>query len=239
MSDATIAAGAFETAIKQASGATKSIFDSFGVTSKDPTTGNWTTSAAGSAFDPSRVVKQNADGTIVTDQAYLDSLSTTGFGTGFGYNQMSSAMGAGAGNEAGVAASYRGRGLGGGGLMNQARSAAESEQTRGQSAVAASLIEKLGQTYGGVATSASGYMSSMIDTASAAGVTDSTTLAGTTGNAPTAPTPTAPAAKFSTIGTPGGKDVPKNPRGGQPYTGPGGVSWQYRMNGPAGKGWYK
>ena len=45
--------------------------------------------------------------------------------------------------------------------------------------------------------------------------------------------------EFIRIGTPGGPKVPKNPKGGQKYTGPGGVTWQYRMNGPKGKGWYK
>ena len=237
MSDATIAAAAFDTAVKQAQGTTKSIFDSFGVTSADPTTGKWTTGAAGSAFDPSKVMQRDATTGIITpNQSYIDSLSTTGFGTGFGYNQMSNAMEQGAANEASVAASYRGRGLGGGGLMNQARSAAESNQTRNQAGVAASLIAKLGETYGGVATSASNFMGTMVDTATVGGVTDSTTLAGTTGNTPESTT--APAA-FTTLGTPGGTNVPKNPRGGQPYTGPGGTKWQYRINGPAGKGWYK
>ena len=43
---------------------------------------------------------------------------------------------------------------------------------------------------------------------------------------------------FVTKGTPGG-NFPKAPKGGTPWTGPGGVSWQYRINGPSGKGWYK
>jgi hypothetical protein len=45
--------------------------------------------------------------------------------------------------------------------------------------------------------------------------------------------------EFIRIGTPGGTKVPKKPKGGQKYTGPGGVTWQYRINGPKGKGWYK
>jgi len=216
MSDASIAQAAFSTALEQARGATKNIFDSFGVSSKDPATGAWTTGAAGSAFDPSKVVQQDANGVITTNQDYLNSLSTTGFGTGFGYNQMSSAMEQGAGNEAAVAANYRGRGLGGGGLMNQARTAAESEQTRGQSGVAASLIEKLGQVYGNVATSASGYMGSMMDAASAAGVTDSTTLGGITGNAPTTP-PVAPSSDT----------FPANPHQNQRWHNAAGVQYQY------------
>jgi hypothetical protein len=51
--------------------------------------------------------------------------------------------------------------------------------------------------------------------------------------------PTGGGKEFIRIGTPGGPKVPKNPKGGQKYTGPGGVTWQYRMNGPKGKGWYK
>jgi hypothetical protein len=50
--------------------------------------------------------------------------------------------------------------------------------------------------------------------------------------------PTGGGKEFIRIGTPGGQ-APKSPKGGQKYTGPGGVTWQYRMNGPKGKGWYK
>lgn len=38
---------------------------------------------------------------------------------------------------------------------------------------------------------------------------------------------------------PGGTNVPKNPKAGQSYTGPGGVTSVYRTKGPNGAGWYK
>ena len=134
-------------------------------------------------------------------------------------------------------------GIEGGGLANQRRSLAEA-QTSGQLGSAKmDFLNKLAQ-----AQSPIGGAWQTLQTANAE---SAASIAGSTAGinsltapdagiaAVTSPAPTiAPSGAYTTMGKPGGTP-PGSPHGGQTYTGPGGVKWQYRINGPSGKGWYK
>lgn len=247
ITDSVRAQNAFNTALDQAKTTTRDLFSSFGLTKQDPQTGAWSSSIPGEAYSPSNIVTFNQEtGTASINQAMLDAAKSGEFGTSFGYNRMSQAMGQGASREAQAVADVRSRGLGGGGLGRQARTAAESQQAVEQTGVVSDLLASLGQTYTGTAERFGDWMGSRVEGAGAVGQsvagTDATNPYSAPAAAPTAAPAAAPAAQtsgYSKIGTPGGKGVPKNPRGGQLYTGPGGVNWQYRINGPSGKGWYK
>ena len=238
--DSVRAQNAFNTALDQAKTTTRDLFSSFGLTKQDPQTGAWSSSIPGEAYSPSNIVTFNEEtGVASINQTMLDAAKSGEFGTSFGYNRMSQAMGQGASREAQAAADVRGRGLGGGGLGRQARAAAESQQAVEQTGVVSDLLSSLGQTYAGTAEKFGDWMGSRVEGAGAVGQSVAETGASNPYASPEAPAaPVAETGGYSKIGTPGGT-VPRQPKGGQLYTGPGGVSWQYRINGPSGKGWYK
>ena len=241
ITDSVRAQNAFNTALDQAKTTTRDLFSSFGLTKQDPQTGSWSSSIPGQEYAPSNMVSFNQEtGTATINQTALDAARSGEFGTSFGYNRMSQAMGQGASREAAAVADVRGRGLGGGGLGRQARAAAESQQAVEQTGVVSDLLSSLGQTYAGTAEKFGDWMGSRVEGAGAVGQSVAETNASNPYSAPAA-APVAPVAEtggYSKIGTPGG-NAPRQPKGGQLYTGPGGVSWQYRINGPSGKGWYK
>jgi len=200
VSDSARAQSAFNTAIEQAKYTTRDIFNSFGLTRQDPSTGAWTTSSSSSAFDPSKLLSYNADtGAVSTNQAQIDALGRGEFGTAMGYNRMSNVIGQAGTREALAKANLRSRGLGRGGLMSQAASAAESSQMQEQAGVGAELLAALGQTYGSVGGAVSDFYSGVIEGAGAGGQQVSAASAASSVNAPVAPTagkPTTPGSKM-------------------------------------------
>jgi len=243
VSDSVRAQNAFNLSLDQAKTATRDLWASFGLSKQNPVTGQWSTSVPGEQFSPSNIVNYDqSTGVASVNQAALNAAQAGEYGTAFGYNRMSESMGQGAANEAVVKAALRGRGISGGGLARQAETAAESAQTRAQTGVVSELLSGLGQTYADTTSKFGDWMGSRIE---AAGSTAQSVNETNATNPYATPEPTAPAAdssKYVTKGTPSGtkaNPVPTAPKGGQLHTGPGGVTWQYRMNGPAGKGWYK
>ena len=235
--DAQRAQLAFQNATTQAQQTTKDIFNQFGMSRVDPN-GNWSTANAASAFDPTRVVNFTG-GNASINQAELDSLSAGKFGTGFGYNKLSQTMGSAAEQEAQVLQSVRSRGLGGGGLMNQARAAAESSQGRMQAQTGKELIAALGQDYGTVGQSYNDYQAALAGTAGAGAMSTAGIQAESTTATPAAVTASANQGGGSSnvavgkVGSP--VNAPANPKMYQNYTGPGGFKWQFITN----KGWVR
>lgn len=240
ITDSVRAQNAFNMSLDQAKTATRDLWSSYGLSKQNPSTGQWSTTVPGEQFSPSNIINfDQSTGVASINQAAVDAAKAGEYGTAFGYNVMSQNMGESATNEAAVRAALRNRGIQGG-LKNQAVTAAESAQSRAQTKVVSDLIGGLGQTYADTTGRFGDWMTSRINEAGTAAQDVQATTAANPYNAPT-PTATdaaAPSSGYNVKGTPGGKP-PVNPNGGTIYTGPGGVSWQYRMNGPAGKGWYK
>ena len=243
ISDSVRAQNAFNLSLDQAKTATRDLWASFGLSKQNPATGQWSTSVPGEQFAPSNIVNYDqSTGVASVNQGMLAAAQAGEYGTAFGYNRMSQAMGQGAANEAAVKTALRGRGISGGGLANQAATAAESAQTQAQTGVVSELLTGLGQTYADTTSKFGDWMGSRVEAAGSTAQTVQATDAANPYSSPASTTPAADSSKYSTKGTPSGTKavpVPTSPKGGQLHTGPGGVTWQYRMNGPAGKGWYK
>lgn len=141
----------------------------------------------------------------------------------------------GASQEAEAAASNIQRGISLGGLGRQTRESIEGATQSNVGKIRENLVNTV--------------LGGMIDV-SAAGITRNTNIndiyrasgnetADAYAENPYVSNPQQQSSPYVKKGTPGGPNVPKNPRGGKMYTGPGNVTWQYRMNGPQGKGWYR
>lgn len=238
ITDQVRAQNAFNTALDQAKYTTRDLFASYGLSKQNPQTGQWSTSVAGEEFAPSSVVDFNqSTGVASINQAALDQAQAGEFSTAFGYNKMSQAMGSSAAREAAAKAALRGRGITGGGLTQQVESAAEAQQAQEQAGIVSSLLTDLGQVYGGTQQAFGDWMTSRIEAAGTSGQQVAEVNAANPVGTPPAES-TSSTGGYTVKGTPGG-NAPKNPPGGKLYTGPGGVTWQYRINGPQGRGWYK
>lgn len=238
ITDSVRAQNAFNTALDQAKYTTRDLFASFGLSKQNPSTGQWSTTVAGESFAPSNIVNFNQEtGVASINQAALDQAKAGEFGTAFGYNRMTETMGNAATREAAAMSALRSRGIGGGGLGRQAQAASEAMQSQEQAGLISELLGGLGQTYASTSQQFGDWMTSRINEAGSSAQTVSQTMAESPYSAPAA-TPAASTGEYSRKGTPEG-NVPKNPPGGKLYTGPGGVTWQYRINGPQGKGWYR
>lgn len=207
-SDIDRAMQAWDTALVDAKYATKNLYNSFGLATAGP--GGWSTANSASAWDPSKLLTFNKDtGIVGTDQAALGQMGSAQFGVGFGYNKMTDVMGQGASNELTALANLRSRGVAGGGLAQQARTAAESMQGRGQAGVVSDLISSLGQTYGNVASTVGAAYGSGIDTAAAGAASASDASAAATTTPPATATP------------------PPNAKAYQRWTSPQGIKYQF------------
>lgn len=233
---------AFANAGKMAEQTTRDIFNQFGMTRFDPSTG-WNTANAAGAFDPTKIMNFSG-GVASINQGALDAAQAGKFGTSMGYGALASAMGQSADNEYAAVQNVRSRGLGGGGLANQARAAAESQQGRAQAQVGKDLISALSKTYGDLGGSYNNYQSALSGQAAASAAQSSATAAETPTNTPGTQEssisilPLADRQAYTKLGTPTG-NVPTSPVAGQLYTGTMGVTWVYRPQGPSGAGWYK
>ncbi len=229
---------AYQDALNQARNAQNALLRQYGFTAPSAT-GGYSVEGAQAAFDPNTLFDKATGG---VDKAKLASLAGS---LGVGGTGLISDIGrAGTSAEADVVAEARSRGLGGeigGGLISQRRQLAEA-QTSGKIGAAknefmagiAGALSPIGGAYQNL-QNAGIYDQAAINEANAykaslSSPVDLTQPAAT----PVAPEP----GKYATKGTPGGKP-PGAPKGGTIFKGPGGVSWQYRINGPNGKGWYK
>jgi hypothetical protein len=238
ITDQVRAQNAFNTALDQAKYTTRDLFASYGLSKQNPQTGQWSTSAAGEEFAPGNIVSfDQSTGVASINQAALDQAQAGEFSTAFGYNKMSQTMGSSAAREAAAKAALRGRGITGGGLTQQVESAAEAQQAQEQAGIVSGLLTDLGQVYGGTQQAFGDWMTSRIEGAGTSGQQVAETNASNPYGAEGPPS-AASSGGYTVKGTPGGS-APKNPPGGKLYTGPGGVTWQYRINGPQGRGWYK
>ena len=241
------AAIAYQDALNQARNAQNALFAQYGYTMPNAS-GGYDSKSAGEAFDPN-VLYDKSTGKV--DEDKLKQM--------FGQMQMGGSglladiTRGGASSEASAVGELQSRGFGGdigGGLVGQRRQLAEA-QTSGQIGAAKNqFVAGIGQAQSGIGGAwqalQTGMAQDKVDEAAATALRDSasntvtpaTSMSPETSVAPSS-TPVTPTGPYSVLGTPGGKDVPKNPRGGQAYTGPGGVKWKYRFNGPTGKGWYK
>lgn len=243
-SNAGRAAVLYQDSLNQARNAQNSLFAQYGWTMPN-SGGGYDTESTGSAFDPNKLYNKE---TGVLDQAAFD--AAVGQMRIGGKGILSDVMRGGGSAEADAMAQSAATGTGLGGLANQRRMLAES-QTEGQLGAAksdylsqfAQANQPIGGAYQDLQTAIS---EDKIAAAEAQALKDSAAVTPPvaaaspemdppSAGAPTAPTATGP---FSTRGTPGGRP-PANPNGGARFTGPGGVRWQYRINGPSGKGWYK
>lgn len=228
------AALAYSDALKQAQNTSNALMRQYGFVAPNAT-GDYTVEGAQGAFNPNTLFNATTGG---LDQAKFDealkNLSTGGTGI------LADITRSGATGEAEALQEVQGR-LGegiGGGLIGQRRQLAES-MTSGQLGTAkgefisslAGGLAPIGGAWQGLQTAKAQTELANLQNQAAAGsivAPETSTVA---------PAPTA-ATGYATKGTPGGK-APNNPRGGTLYRGPGGVEWQYRINGPTGKGWYK
>ena len=234
----------YQDSLNQARNAQNSLFAQYGWTMPN-SSGGYDTQSTGSAFDPNRLYNKE---TGVLDQAAFD--AAAGQMRIGGKGILSDVMRGGGSAEADAMAQSAATGTSGGGLANQRRMLAES-QTEGQLGNAkaqyltqfAEANQPIGGAYQGLQTAIN---EDKIAAAEAQALKDSAAVTPPVAPASpemdppsvTAPTAAAATGPFSTRGTPGGRP-PSNPNGGARFTGPGGVRWQYRINGPSGKGWYK
>ena len=234
----------YQDSLNNARNAQNSLFAQYGWTMPN-SSGGYDTQSTGSAFDPNRLYNKE---TGVLDQAAFD--AAAGQMRIGGKGILSDVMRGGGSAEADAMAQSAATGTGGGGLANQRRMLAES-QTEGQLGAAkaayltqfAEANQPIGGAYQGLQTAINEDKIAAAEAEAlknSAAVTPPVAPASPEMDPPSATAPTAAAATgpFSTRGTPGGRP-PSNPNGGARFTGPGGVRWQYRINGPSGKGWYK
>jgi hypothetical protein len=199
-SDVDRAQAAFNSALKQAEYTTRDIFNSFGLSRQDPSTGAWNTATSSTAFNPANLTTYDANtGVVGINQEQINALGKGQFGTAFGYNRMSEAMGQGAVGEASAKAGLRSRGIMGGGLAGQAASTAESQQTQQQAGVGADLLAALGQTYGSIGQGLTGLFSGAVETAGTGGQAISAAAGAGSTTAPTSTKPTQPGSKMYDI----------------------------------------
>ncbi len=228
---------AYQDALNQARNAQNALLRQYGFTA--PSGDGYSVEGAQAAFDPNTLFDKATGG---VDKSKLASL-VGGLQVG-GQGLLSDISRAGASEESAAVEEMRGRGFSGdvgGGLMQQRRNLAEA-QTSGRIGSAknefiagiAGALSPIGGAYQNL-QNAGIYDQAAINEANAykaslSSPVDLTQPAAT----PVAPEP----GKYATKGTPGGKP-PGAPKGGTIFKGPGGVTWQYRINGPNGKGWYK
>lgn len=237
ITDSEAARAAFTTATQQAQNTVRDLFSSYGFTRQTPT-GAWTTQQGAAAFDPNNFVTFNpATGSVSMNDAAVQAAGQGEFGVGFGYNKATDVLGSAASREALATSALRSRGIVGGGLMRQTAGTAEAQQGRDVGQLAAEFLGGLGATYGGIGSAVTSAFQGGIESSGVG----AQTMAATTpvsASPPATTVGTTDSNPYKTKGIPGG-NAPKNPNGGSLYTGPGGVTWQYRINGPSGRGWYK
>jgi hypothetical protein len=197
--DAQRAEVAFGNATERAQQATRDIFNQFGMTRFNQNTG-WSTSNSASAFDPTQIVSFSG-GVAQINQGALDQAASGRFGTAMGYNRLGSVMNQSAENEYNATANVRNRGLGAGkgGLVNQARAAAESQQGRAQAGVGQELLAALGQQYGNYGGAYDDKETARLGYLASSASTNSDNQANSTAKSPatgTAGKPTAPGTKM-------------------------------------------
>ena len=228
---------AYQDALNQARNAQNALLRQYGFTA--PSGDGYSVEGAQAAFDPNMLFDKTTGG---VDKSKLASL-VGGLQVG-GQGLLADISRAGASEEATVMQDLAGRGFGGeigGGLIGQRRNLAEAQasgklgaaKTEFVSGIAGAL-SPIGGAYQNL-QNAGIYDQAAINEANAykASLSSPVDLTQTVqASAPVEP------GKYGIKGTPGGKP-PTTPKGGTIYKGPGGVSWQYRMNGPNGKGWYK
>jgi hypothetical protein len=226
---------AYQDALNQARNAQNALLRQYGFTA--PTAGgDYSVEAAQSAFDPNTLFDKATGGIDKEKLATLSSGLRAG-STGL----LGDINRSGASAEAEAMLGARTSGIGKGGLAAQRAQLAEA-QTSGKLGAAtnefmagiAGALSPIGGAYQNL-QNAGIYDQAAINEANAykdslSSPVDLTQPA----EVPVAPTP----GKYATKGTPGGKP-PGAPKGGSIFKGPGGVTWQYRINGPNGKGWYK
>lgn len=229
---------AYQDALNQARNAQNALLRQYGFTAPSAT-GEYSVEGAQAAFDPNTLFDKASGG---VDKARLASLASSLRMGGSGL--LANIGREGTSVEADVMGEARSRGLGGeigGGLISQRRQLAEA-QTRGKMGAAknefmagiAGALSPIGAAYQNL-QNAGIYDQAAINEANAYKASLSSPVDLTQpAETPMAPEP----GKYATKGTPGG-NPPGNPKGGSIFKGPGGVSWQYRINGPNGKGWYK
>jgi len=218
-----------------------------GVVRRDPTTGNYTSASAESAFDPSNIMDPTTGKPRqLTDQEKADLMSGTTYGSVGGFSE---AYQAGSNTAGDVAANTASAGLGSGGLAAQRQELALASTKGGVSKVTAGLSEGVGEQYGNLGTSYVNYQDNITSAKIQEG-TETVVAPTTEPDAPMAPTlPGAPNSSGGIIpikerqsykekGTPKGSGIPTKPVLGQTFKGSGGVIWVYR-NQPKGAGWYK
>jgi hypothetical protein len=231
---------AYQDALNQARNAQNSLLRQYGFTAPSGSDG-YSVEGAQAAFNPNDLFDKTTGG---LNKDKLSSL-VGGLQVG-GTGLLSDISRAGASEESAAVEEMRGRGFSGdigGGLMQQRRNLAEA-QTSGRIGSAknefiagiAGAISPIGGAYQNL-QNAGIYDQAAIEEANAYKASLSSPVDLTQSNQVASPPPVA-GGKYSTKGTPGG-NPPAAPKGGSIYKGPGGVSWQYRMNGPNGKGWYK
>ena len=228
---------AYQDALNQARNTQNALLRQYGFTAPSAT-GEYSVEGAQTAFDPNTLFNQATGG---IDKAKLESL-VGGLQAG-GKGLLADISRSGASAEADVISEARSRGFGGeigGGLLGQRRALAEA-QTKGQLGTAkqqflagiGEALSPIGGAFQGLKL-AEAQDKALQEEALAA----QATLPSATDLTMPEEEVERPTSTYVKMGTPGGSP-PKNPRGGKLFTGPGGVKWQYRMNGPTGKGWYR
>lgn len=230
------AAIAYQDALNQAKFAQNALLRQYGFTAPSAS-GEYTVEGAQAAFDPNTLFDKATGG---IDRARLGELSA-GLRVG-GTGRLADIMRSGASGEAEAAMEVRqrlGEGIGGG-LMSQRRGLAEQLAAGELGAAKSEFISGLGQALSPISSAYQGLQSAQIQDRLAAeeAAAYKNSLAKPIDFTTSQPEPKVESGGYAKLGTPGGKP-PSTPKGGELYTGPGGTKWQYRMNGPSGKGWYK
>lgn len=239
------AAIAYQDALTQARNAQNALLRQYGFTAPNAS-GVYSVEGAQGAFDPNTLFDKTTGGIDKNKLQQLAGSLQIG-GTGALANIISRGTSA----EAEVAGEMRQRGLGGeigGGLGAQRRKLVES-QTGGELAAGKEkFLAGIGEALSPIGSAWQGMQNAqaMDEAARQAAIAAQSTIPAQidlsglvdTSTPTTSPVSSGYSSDYTRLGTPGGT-APSNPRGGQLYTGPGGVTWQYRINGPSGRGWYK
>jgi hypothetical protein len=230
---------AYQDALNQARNTQNALLRQYGFTAPSAS-GEYSVEGAQAAFDPNTLFDKATGG---VDKAKLESL-VSGLQVG-GRGLLADITRAGASGEAEAMSEVRSRGFGGeigGGLLGQRRALAEA-QAAGQLGTAkqqflgglGEALSPIGGAYQNLQTAMAQDKAAELEAIAARSIIPSVADLSFATEAPQEP---AASSGYSKKGTPGGKP-PASPRGGALFTGPGGVKWQYRMNGPSGKGWYR
>jgi len=231
ITDPEIARAAFTTASERARNAVNSLFSSYGFTRQNAN-GQWSTGAAGSAFDPSNFVTMNDNSEVIIDKEAAGRAGRGEFGTAFGYNRLTDVIGTSAAREALAKSALRGRGIRTGGLVNQAGTVAEAQQGRELGALGSEFIGTLGNIYGDIGTAVTGAVQSNIENigTGAQAISDATSVS----NAPSTGGATGTGTPAGMEGVRPGGNVPKPTKPGALYERRG--PWQYLGK---ARGWVK